>query len=351
MMKYTLLLAGLLFWGCVADTPSVEYEETFNWVVETFSKNDAGFQYIIDRKGEEDYLRFTNGIREEIKIAKEEGDCVRIIRKWLAYFRKGHIGFGVNGSNSYPEREWERTPLLKDHLFAEALSEKTYYLRIPSFDYSNKKAIDEFIQKSDYMLQHHPNLIIDIRDGTGGSDLSYGCLEKYLYTNPVRILPLRFRTGELNARTVEQYAGMTGDTTLILLAKRLRESEAPFIDFFDTDRVMVINREEILANPQKIGIIINGQNVSTDEQFLLLAKQSMKVKLFGHTTFGALDVSNVSTVFSKDEKYYLRYCMSISDRIHGFAIDDIGIQPDYFIDAEIPADKWIEYVQATLESF
>jgi len=81
---------------------------------------------------------------------------------------------------------------------------------------------------------------------------------------------------------------------------------------------------------------------------LLAAKQSKKVKLFGRTTAGALDVSNLNVVKSPCEDYRLFYTLTKSLRIPHMSIDDKGIQPDYFIDNEIPEYEWINYVSKIL---
>lgn len=100
----------------------------------------------------------------------------------------------------------------------------------------------------------------------------------------------------------------------------------------------------IYQNPQQVTILIDAGNGSTAEQFLLMAKQSKKVKLFGQKTTGALDFSNLNNVVSTSKNFKLFYTTSRSFRIPKMAIDDYGIQPDYFIDDSVPSYKWIDFV-------
>ena len=107
--------------------------------------------------------------------------------------------------------------------------------------------------------------------------------------------------------------------------------------------------DTIYKYPQNVGIIINDGCASTTEQFLLAAKQSKKVKLFGKKTSGALDVSNIYYADSPCEEFRLYYILTKSYRIPDMAIDDVGIQPDFFIDDEIPVYQWIDYVKTVLD--
>ena len=88
----------------------------------------------------------------------------------------------------------------------------------------------------------------------------------------------------------------------------------------------------------------NQNNGSSDEQFLLSAKQSTKVKLFGTTTHGVLDISNLNLAYSPCENFMLQYGLTKSRRIPEMTIDNIGIQPDYYITPEIPEYEWIPFV-------
>ena len=100
--------------------------------------------------------------------------------------------------------------------------------------------------------------------------------------------------------------------------------------------------------PENIGIMINENVASSAEQFLLNAKQSSKVKVFGTTSAGALDASNVNLVQSPDKNFILVYCLTRSLRLPEIQIDDVGIKPDYFIDDEIPDYEWINYTNDIL---
>ena len=51
--------------------------------------------------------------------------------------------------------------------------------------------------------------------------------------------------------------------------------------------------------------------------------------------------------FSPSGVFWMGYCMSKSFRIPDFCIDDIGLQPDYFIDRTIT--DWVKFTQDVLE--
>ncbi|MBC8643983.1 hypothetical protein H9W95_07770 [Flavobacterium lindanitolerans] len=129
----------------------------------------------------------------------------------------------------------------------------------------------------------------------------------------------------------------------------LNDNLGKFVNLNGGDKVHIQKMDAVLPFPQQVAIIANEANGSTDEQFLMAAKQSKKVKLFGTSTFGVLDISNMNFVKSPDEKFQLGYCLSKSYRIPGMAIDGIGIQPDYFIDSTIPNELWIKYAASVLE--
>ncbi|SUX48771.1 S41 family peptidase [Chryseobacterium indoltheticum] len=99
-----------------------------------------------------------------------------------------------------------------------------------------------------------------------------------------------------------------------------------------------------------MAIIVNDKNGSTAEQFLLSAKQSRKVKLFGVTTAGVLDISNMNFAESPDGEFTLGYCISKSYRLPNMPIDGRGIMPDYFIDSSIADSEWLSFVQKTIEN-
>lgn len=237
--------------------------------------------------------------------------------------------------------------------FVSKLNTKTAYLRIPSFLAEQRQIIDSVLEKNRSVLLSAPNLIIDIRNGTGGSDGSFRGLIPFLYTNPIRVENIDLLATELNAQGYEKYARMVPSDTANFnrgngIAKRMRQNIGKFIPL-NNDVVSIWEEDSVMRFPQKVAIICNHNNGSADEQFLLLAKQSTKVKVFGEPTFGELDFSNVNVVFSLNNKFVLAYCMSRSNRVPNYCIDSVGIQPDYYIDKSIEPAEWINFVQNILE--
>lgn len=478
-MKNKLFLFLGLFIGIYKSySQNCNCPELLDWMSKTFEKNDAGFQYIIDKKGKDDYEKHNALITQKAKGALNLIDCRSVLYDWLHYFRPGHIsllikdevllgkevrakyknertinlteqelisilekkknkdaiegiwsngryrvgiiadekslkkfiGFIIKGDSIYwvPKQVIMDITLnadnesysvnygMRDHSkkikqisftnenkslfslfdwfwtreypspkftqrdkilvaftnsklpFIEKLSNKTIYFRVPSFAFEQKKMIDSILDKYYTLISSTPNLIIDIRNGTGGSDASYKKILDYLYTNPIRTVSVQLYATELNALAFERYAKQLNNSFYSKMAEEMRKNIGKFINIsektFEIDTL-----EQVLAYPQKVAIICNQNNGSTDEQFLLAAKQSSKVKVFGRPTGGMLDISNMNFVDFPNGQMQLGYCMSKSYRSPNYCIDGIGIQPDYFIDDAISENDWIEYTRKILE--
>lgn len=455
-------------------------ESNFQWVKTTFEENDAGFQYIIDRKGQQAYDIHNAIFADKIKSANNLMECTDLLYEWLTFFRSGHIGIempkygaipnhatrqteafygeienpDITGFKKYIEQKteadyegiWEigayRIGIRKDgdgyigfiidseadewtkgqiklriikeggkyksvfylrnhqpeeydkveligntHLqigwnilkrispsfpkenvvenhikylsarnpYLDDINGNTLLLRIPSFGYDHKKMIDSVILSNRDKILSTENLIIDLRNNGGGSDQSFSELIPFLYTNPIRTVGVQFLSTRLNNEMMLDYAtnleyGFDEETKKWARESydKMQQHLNEFVDIFP-DTVSIDELDTIYPYPKKIAILINKGNASTVEQFLLAAKQSKKVKLFGVTTGGALDISNMNVVESPCKQFRLWYCMSKSHRIPGMTIDDIGIQPDFYIDNTIPDYQWVKFTTEILE--
>ncbi|APZ48169.1 peptidase S41 [Polaribacter reichenbachii] len=253
-----------------------------------------------------------------------------------------------------PQIEMYFKAISAENPYFEKINANTVLLRIPRFWGSEKSKIDSVINSNKETILKTENLIIDLRNNGGGSDGSFQELLPILYTNPIRTVGVQMLSTPLNNQRMldfinkEEYGfdeegKKWAQESYDKLSKHIGEfvmlNEYPITkETFDT----------IHKFPKNIGIIINENNGSTTEQFLLAAKQSKKVKLFGTTTTGVLDISNMYFVKSPCEEFELGYSLSKSMRIPEMTIDDKGIQPDYYIDKEIPKYEWIKFVSEIL---
>ncbi|MFZ2283619.1 MAG: S41 family peptidase [Lutibacter sp.] len=461
--------------------------DDYTWLKETFEKNDAGFQYVIDQKGEAEYKKHCDIYSEKVKLITDKGECAETLFAWLRFFRKGHLWIGLNTDNQstesnsfdtnkvreqfknweiYPYKEkefndyiskikepglegiWTSSPYkigirkvkneyigfiieadgiywsksqvkfkirdnngklnaiyyMKEHdareissielhennylqnlqmdfvtltrlnpsfptnkhldmyfkffttnvpLF-EKLTDKTAILRIPTFSHSEKKIIDSIIEANKDIILSIENLIIDLRDNGGGSDGSYKKLLPIIYTNPIRTIGVELLSTPLNNQRMVDFMNdpdwIEEDKKWAKDAlEKLNTQIGEFINIEDSS-VTIEKYDTIYPYPKNVGIIINEGNGSTTEQFLLAAKQSKKVKLFGTTTVGVLDISNMYFIDSPCKDLQLGYSLSRSKRIPDFTIDNKGIQPDYYIDKSIPQYDWIDFVNKILSN-
>ncbi len=442
--------------------------EDYRWIKETFEKNDAGFEWIIQKKGIEAYQKFCDSIEVELKNAEDIYKCNKILNDWGRFFRKGHFYISLNVSSSkntvsgiaekvnysikiaekvnYSIKtvetqakqindkiigiwesssykvgivldtlnqkrkyvgfiiesdvpEWTKGDVkleiyeqnnklisnyyMMDHsvekmsvnlknetelmigsmifinsskveseierklsdiskpLFYE-LSENTTILKIPSFNADQKEKIDKEIEQNRATILSHKNLIIDLRNNGGGIDNSWKEIIPFIYTNPIKTFGVEWLSTELNRKQISKLFSFIQRLFDRKFFKKLEANDGKFVVVRDS--IYITELDKVLPNPKNVIIVVDEICASSVEQFLLSAKQSKKVQIYGKQTFGALDVSNVTSVSSPSGCFELGYCLTRTLLSEKDRIDDVGIKPDVEIDDSIPRHKWIEFI-------
>jgi hypothetical protein len=468
--------------SCSTFAQECSCQDNFKWLKKNFEENDAGFQFVIDKKGSAAYQNHNALFSQKAKKIKDLNTCRDVLFDWMLFFRPGHLSLAVNQdfakksvseTSTTPEKEWEKLEINEDQLkknlsnisqpgfegiwvsapytigvrkrnneyigyileakkskwkqyqvkfkikenpdktysavfflgdyssqkinevklignnflkmgfvslqrkfpvnpennpeitnyvesvttqnpFLKEISSQTILLRIPSFDYSNKKVIDSIIAANKQLILSKENLIIDVRNNGGGSDASFQEIIPYLYTNPIRIIGTEYLSTVQNNKRMEEFI-VNPDWSVEEKEwarkglEKLNSNLGKFVSLEDAI-VQESKLNIVYTNPKNIGIIINENNASTTEEFLLQAKQSKKVKLFGRTTEGILDISNMHFVDSPCKDLKLGYSLSKSFRIPGMQIDGKGIQPDYYLDKSIPEYDWVRFTEKILKA-
>ena len=330
-------------------------KSNFDWLKETFEKNDAGFSYAITKKGKQAYQRHNEVFTKKSTSVTNINNCQKLMAEWLAFFRSGHLKIKIiNNTKNKSELSLKQKNRKQPEIYFKAIDKQTVYLRISTFRGAVKRKIDSVISIHKKTILKTPNLIIDIRNNGGGSDSSYSKLLPLLYTTPIRSIGIEYLSTSLNNERMLDFINNPKwgfDENSKKWAKKafdkLDKQKGKFVNLNST-MVDEIKYDTIYKFPKRVGIIINNKNASTAEQFLLDAKQSKKVKLFGTATKGVLDISNMHFVTSPSGDFELGYGLSRSMRIPEMAIDTKGIQPDYFLDEEIKKENWIEFVTKSL---
>jgi hypothetical protein len=290
-------------------------------------------------------------LRLDDNIIELHDDNIRLVRKTNSdtydnALLESYFPEFPNGSNTFP--------------LAMQLSDSTFYLRIPSFgdDRGNK-----LTKKHWKEITSTPNLIIDIRNNGGGQDDNYSLLSDLVYNQPYESKGVEWYATKNNIKFYEDLikngelkGGEEGLLWTKTLIAEMKKNIGGFVIHPMMGKDRLISEDTVYTYPKRVGIIINGGNASSAEQFILTAKHSSKVTLFGkENTAGVLDYSNVIGENFPSNKYKLLFPMTRSRRLPNNPIDYVGIAPDIII--PYPAteqlfgrlDQWAYFVQNYLE--
>jgi hypothetical protein len=238
-----------------------------------------------------------------------------------------------------PEREFTLRPL----------NENTLLIRLPDFYENHLTDLTKLFVENADLINRTPNWVIDLRANEGGSDFVYDRLIDYLYTRPIYRIAYQYLATPENVDylTASLQTPMLPDgakkETQTLIA-RMRQHMNQLVTISDK-QFSVVTRPNILNYPKKVAIIITGATGSA-EKFVLDARQSRKVTLYGGNTTGALDYSNTNKIALPSGRFELYYPISRSLRLPEEPFENVGIPADIQI-PETEEDP-IQFVEHSL---
>lgn len=232
--------------------------------------------------------------------------------------------------------------------YFKKVSEKTALLGFSSFEQNYVERIKKLLNDNKKAIESSENLIIDVRNNPGGVYDAYVELFPYILTNNVRGLGMEFLVTQTLIDEIESWyddeEGKQKAKEWISLFK------GKMGEFVNTDTTDIYINEIKLAehSPKQVVILVNRRTASSGEAFVFDAKQSKKVKVLGTPTYGALDYGTASFFNFGCKNFKLMMPTWRSMRLPDYPIDNIGIQPDIYLDKSVK--DWIQFTVDYLEN-
>lgn len=239
--------------------------------------------------------------------------------------------------------------------YIKKVSSKTVMIRLQYFSYSFVDSIEKLLKDNKKILEAE-FWIIDVRGNGGGTDNAYRAILPYIMTNSIRKLGVEYLASPTLIQTSENYLkGITKDSIknkeeIINLKTRiaqLKNSPGEYVNY-NQSKVAVDSISLAVKSPAQIVILADNHTGSAAENFLLSAKQSKKVKIMGRPSSGVLDYANAMFFDYGCNNYKLLMPTYRSFRLPDYPIDNIGVQPDIYLDESVK--DWVQFAVDYLEN-
>jgi hypothetical protein len=285
----------------------------------------------------------------KLVVKQQEGNYYRV-----RYFARDHVGtdlvvnidadgllicgpYGIwqrVGDESFSKRN-DSLVKAKNRPGVSMLASGTAYLRVPSFDISVKNALESILAANQELLQSE-NMVIDIRNNTGGSTLVSGQLLNYILDGPIEHGGSKFLSSAQNLADIDS---MYHRPAVIHYYKQFMKDRIERMAKHPDSLVVFTERQtytpdSIYPTPKHVYIITNKASASTSEIFVLQARQSKKVKVVGDYTAGLIDYLDLSLDRTLPcPLFYYRTPMTRADHVNTQPLDPTGIEPSILVPA------------------
>lgn len=210
---------------------------------------------------------------------------------------------------------------------------ENFLIRIPANSQTNTTIVDSLIKVHQTIIEETSNLIIDIRDNSGGTTRTYSPLLPYIYTSPItRISGYRFCSDDFieDQKYFLEEANKSNDTSRSKRLQKYIDTLLRYKNAYRYEKADTIKFNQIKKYPKNIALIVNYGCMSAAEMMILDFKQSSKVKIFGERTFGAVDYLDVFLLFNPPLYKYGYYMPAYKRELkkNQKKLDYVGIIPD-----------------------
>lgn len=309
----------------------------FDWLTGFIQRNYPGYE--IKTQGKEyEWNQRTAALRN---IIIQRPDTLPLaMDQYVRCFNDGHLRVNttLEGNAKFqPIRQRELARRAKSHrtesfnmyYTAKAMNDSTFFLRIPSFADSESNKI---VEKNLKEITSRPYLIVDLRGNGGGNDMNFQTLMALVYSQPYLTHGVELYATPDFLSLYRKLATENPKETWAKFCQDMADSVAQHLGGYvlrpGLQRIRLIKRDSVYPYPRKVGILIHGRNASSAEQFILEAKNSEKVTLFGNEpTQGTIDLSNVYSFTSPLGWFQLSIPTTRSCRWPDITIDGKGIAP------------------------
>lgn len=237
---------------------------------------------------------------------------------------------------------------------AKALSPKTMLFTLPSFDYPFVDIINDLAADNQALLQGCENLLIDIRGNSGGTDNAYQVLLPYIMSGSIRNMGVEYLATQTLVDGLNNYLKTARNNKEkadeVKMVERwiglFEKNMGKFVNVNDSTFTMQ-NVALAQKSPKHVIILTDKRVGSAAESFVMKARQSKKVKTMGTVTSGGLDYAAARMFDFGCPEYLLQLPTYRSLRLPDYPIDNIGIQPDIFLDKSMK--DWIQFALKYVE--
>lgn len=277
-------------------------------------------------------------------------NCISILNEYISFFKDEHIYLQEKKKKDNEISNQNEQNSKKIEIEAKQLTSNIFYIKISSFKYENIVPLQKLIEQHKKQIEKSKALIVDVRDNFGGTDDVYQPLLPYILTNPLRIMNVEFLSTHTLINGLRDYAIQNiskGATDSLKQVKEIEDGLKEYKDnlgkyvLYDSKKVTIDTIKLKSKSPTQVVILANGNVASAGENFLFSARQSKKVKIMGMPTMGVLDYGSIREFKFGCDNYELMLPTYRSVRLPKYPIDNIGIQPDIYLDETI-AD-WLEF--------
>lgn len=283
-------------------------------------------------------------------------DNFKQVDEYTIQLEKLRTYFVKDKSNSLVQSEINDRINRLEGFYVEKITPKTTLIRIKSFDYPFVERIKNLVLSNKELIENSENLIIDIRENGGGTTNAFKPLLPYIMTGSTRELNVEYLATDFLISGLNNYIKTIPNDEknkedrerIIGYIKKYEKNLGEFVLNPNAKEIEITKHEISNKSPKQVIFLADNGVGSSAESLLLLAKQSKKVKVIGTPTLGVLDYASarITNYDCNDVKIVLPTYRSL--RLPDYPIDNIGIQPDIYMDKT--EKDWVKFATEYLEN-